>query len=811
MAGYSREKHKPFKGGKRRNKSASEKKGRVETKRGMTSASGASGCISASQNKANRKNAAKVSQRNKRQILLDQARIFSGINGAPKIVTIIPISPCDGNKLSMDLLNVLSSPVAQTADDESFRHVTKNCAFHRSERFRSNFLFTACNRKLLDILPLVSVSDFLILAINASDVNVDEWARQCLKSICAYGIPNLLPVFVPEHDAPDSASNASSSKKHQAAKKEWSEFFKSQYGCTKVHDVSNVGERYELERIISQQQLKPIHWRDSHPYMVSNSVSFQPQEGSSNSSEEIGMLVIKGHMRGSKPFSANHDVYVHGYGQFPLLSMKSTLEESKIIHRELKSMDVDDSPISTTRSLSLDTDNDSIEINSRSESFYSQNATTPPNGNIKTKKTKSKASMHGVSDYQAAWIIESDSEEELSADDTRSSKSLTDMDLSDYSEDSAASEWEDDDMEQDIEQEADDLIIYKKSIIDSGDKIERDREFPDYVDLEDAQELSARVRLQKYRGVTNLRQIIWEDDGFLPSEYENISQFDNFRLSEHRALHGNDQATSDSNHFFTPGEYVCLYLGNFPLRLFESLASQASTNSHIPLACFGLLLYEDLHTVLQFSMSKSMTTWTEPIRSKESFIAICGYRIYEISPLFSEPISSDSKKSSLSKYLRYLHFGTGKDTAAQTVLGTAYGHVQFGSPPILLFKTSGNSTFPVNEQDIHLAMTGVLRDMNPSHCIIKRAVLAGHPFKIHKKSAVVRFMFFSPDDVKHFKKIPLYTKNGKQGQIISSLGTHGYMKCAFNKQLQQQELVCMSLYRRVFPKWNHKELIQSLH
>lgn len=73
--------------------------------------------------------------------------------------------------------------------------------------------------------------------------------------------------------------------------------------------------------------------------------------------------------------------------------------------------------------------------------------------------------------------------------------------------------------------------------------------------------------------------------------------------------------------------------------------------------------------------------------------------------------------------------------------------------------------------------------------------------RVHKTKAVVRFMFHNPDDIRWFKPVEVWTKHGRRGRITEAIGTHGAMKCRFDGPVQQRDSVCMSLFKRVFPKW----------
>ncbi|CAB1347956.1 unnamed protein product [Coregonus sp. 'balchen'] len=132
---------------------------------------------------------------------------------------------------------------------------------------------------------------------------------------------------------------------------------------------------------------------------------------------------------------------------------------------------------------------------------------------------------------------------------------------------------------------------------------------------------------------------------------------------------------------------------------------------------------------------------------------------------------------------------------APTVV-SVYAPITFPTAGVLLFRQREDGM-----QD--LVGTGSLLSCDPQHVVLKRIVLSGHPFKINRRSAVCRYMFFNRDDILWFKPVELRTKWGRRGHIKEALGTHGHMKCVFDSQMRSQDTVMMNLYKRIYPRWTY--------
>jgi len=263
-----------------------------------------------------------------------------------------------------------------------------------------------------------------------------------------------------------------------------------------------------------------------------------------------------------------------------------------------------------------------------------------------------------------------------------------------------------------------------------------------------------------------------------------------------------------------------------------------------------LFEYERRVSVLHF-LVKRYADYEDPIKSKDKLMFHCGFRRFEGRPVYSQPNTSCDKNL----FERFLHKG-------RFTVCSLYSRVMFPPANVLLFKptadqrhegksqddksqddksqddksqdttqhkkkqvkTEDKSKQPSSEESIlrdnqvgeekdndlgfgesslgTLVASGTLTCADPARLLIKRVVLTGYPVSVHKRSAIVRYMFFHPDDIRWFKPVQLWTQYGHVGHIIEPRGTKGYMKCLFDNYIKNHDTVCMSLYKRQYPPWD---------
>jgi len=303
-----------------------------------------------------------------------------------------------------------------------------------------------------------------------------------------------------------------------------------------------------------------------------------------------------------------------------------------------------------------------------------------------------------------------------------------------------------------------------------------DREFPDEVDT--PRDVPARTRFQRYRGLGSFRTSPWDPYENLPRDYARIFQFEDFKRTE-RVVR---RRAEEEGGAIPAGTRVTVYLKDVPREASERIAGR-------PFVVFSLLQHEHKKSVVHFSIQRN-TEYEDSVRAKDPLILCVGPRRLRVRPVYSQYTQGGARGvNNVHKFERYLRHG-------DTHVATVFGPILLGNLPCALLTETMNASAP------SLVAMGSLLNPDPTRINAKRIILSGHPFKIHKKTATVRYMFFNSEDVLYYRPIQLYTKYGRMGHIRESLGTHGYFKAHFDAPITQMDTVCMSLYKRVYPKWS---------
>jgi pre-rRNA-processing protein TSR1 len=660
------------------------------------------------------------------------------------------------------------------------------------DRFKQKLQYIIPGRDLLACMDACRVADYVVCILSAEE-EVDEAGELILRGIESQGLSSLVTVV----QGLDKVEPAKRRAGVLSSLKSYITHFHPDQ--EKVHSLDSRQECANLIRSLCTTTPKGVRWRDERTWMLVEDVQWPESEDQS--------VVLTGMVRG-KGLKADRLVHVGDWGDFqvekitaaPLAQKKKRTDEmtvdeeagDKVLDAPTEERD-DLDELAPEEIMMNDVDTMSVAPSEKrgvlldDHHYFSDDETHLPDQPKRLPK--------GTSSYQAAWFL-GDNVSDDGSDFEDVEEGDIDMDAPDLVQalpqdgteglaprpptEAAPSEYPQSEMFLDPapEEESEQLEAFRAR---KRDEAEDDKEFPDEIELHP--NVLARERLIKYRGLKSLRSSHWEeseDKAYEPEEWRRLLQVPDYKSS--RAAVARETLIGG----VPAGTRVHVHLRGVPLSIKDSFDPAQ------PLALFSLLRHEHKRAVLNFGINLS-SDYPSSVRAKEELIMQCGPRRFMINPVFSQ---GGNAANNIHKFERFLHPG-------HSSVATFTGPLTWGSVPAIFFKRTENGA-------LTLIATGTSLPPSSTRVIVKRIILTGHPYKIHKKLVTIRYMFFNREDVEWFKALQLWTKRGRSGYIKEALGTHGYFKATFDARINPQDSVGVSLYKRVWPRsartWSLEDL-----
>eukprot|EP00892_Ulva_mutabilis_P004765 jgi/Ulvmu1/2660/UM014_0116.1 len=558
-------------------------------------------------------------------------------------------------------------------------------------------------------------------------------------------------------------------------------------GDLKVSPLDTVADCVTLLRLLVSSKLEAPLWRQGRPALLLEGATFS----TASPDAATGTLLLDAYVR-EAALTANQALSLPGAGDFGIDKIWGAPEQVPLKGRA-NGMAVEQSgelPLLAA----ADAERELVtRENPNAAEQMDTEQTWPTEDEMAGAAPRRRRLPPGTSDYQACWILDDEPDaESVDEEDGQAGAAAPAggaVGGADAVEEAGGME-DGSDGGSDVEMDGDadeglDLEELRKMRAERQRRAaDEDLQFPDEMDT--PHHVPARERFAKFRGLKSFRTSQWDPKEDLPPEYAKVFAFENFPRARKLAIAARKVAIEGMEPDAVPrGTYVRISLPHVPVAAAARVCDRVSgylLGSAPALVAIGLSRHECKLSVLNMAV-KRLGGYDAPVANKEEVTVITGLRSFEARPV----LSTNDYNADKFKQEKFMHEG-------RTYTLSVFAPISFPPLPVLIVKK-------VEGQVPQLIATGSVEDCNPDRIVLKRVVLTGYPVKVHKKKAVVRYMFFNPDDVKWFAPLEVWTKYGRRGRIKESLGTHGAMKCVFDSPVPQHDSVCLALYKRVYPKW----------
>jgi len=790
-SGSLKQSNKTHKTGGHRSKGAVDavNRGRIAS----VSSGGVNKAKNAVQSKIVKKNKIKQLRQLKCDQILEGKKAMSSGATPPILVVLIPLVPFESTMVQQ-INSLLEKDTSGDWIIGNDGHIQSPQKFRRRFHFvQPTFDVGSYRNDMLAIYDATKVCDSVVYIVDESSLT--RGSEKLISGIAAQGT-STSPVFVL-----NPAKEGLEIKKKQGcikSVKEW--LHKTCPNATeKIFQLGNDQQAVQLLRHLGDQKKSSFNsLRSNRAHVMAEKVDWIPaQNGSSE-----GTLKITGYIRGDK-INVNRLIHIPGWKDFQLEKIEK-LADPQPFFKNKSGIDINMSELAMV--LPSDRFKDDLvsenvpdpmdgEQNITEEDMLDAELGTSigDNAGAGNKKKRLMKVPKGTSEYQASWILDNgeENDEDLGENDENGDNMLDVIEEKDESESESSDEEEEEDEMSDGEEGEENVQTeesednYDEKHVKFAEEQEtyskikearQDEMFPDEVDT--PMDQLAKDRFQKYRGLKSFRSSPWDPKENLPCDYARIFQFENFQRTRKNVLAANNEEGDE--YTAEAGTYCNIYVQNVDLSYYKEWSENP-----VPLVVFSMLKHENKMSVMNVAVKKIFDQVNVgAIPSKERLIFHVGYRRFAAKPIFSAHTNGSKHK-----YERFWREN-------EMIVMSMFAPIMYPPANVLVYRelSSGRQS---------LLGTGNLLSMTPDRLVIKRGVLSGHPFKVHTRSATVRFLFFNRQDIEWFKPVELSSNYGRRGHIKEALGTHGHMKVVMDKPISQQDTILMNLYKRVYPKWNY--------
>lgn len=305
MSGHShrptlKQSNKPFKS-KHASKSSLKEaaKGKVQRQTPVQSTSNKD----AATTRLNRRNKAKQNQSKKRESLISATRIFSGVDGAPRIVAVVPL--CDDGTDTLDAVKTLASAL-----DEEEGSYSNGLFKIKASRFKTSLQFIPlAYDTLFQTLDACKVADYVVFLLSPT-MEVSETGDTLLRILQTQGTPNAVSVMLPTLDA----SRKSEKTGIQKSLLSFMQYFIPSQ--SRIYDLESSSERLQAIRALAEGRPTDVRSREGRSYLLGEESRWE---------EEGSILEVTGVIRGPG-FSADRLVHVPNFGDFQIQKVRCLVQ-----------------------------------------------------------------------------------------------------------------------------------------------------------------------------------------------------------------------------------------------------------------------------------------------------------------------------------------------------------------------------------------------------------------------------------------------------------------------------------------------------